>query len=138
MNRLATLFQEEQHQLKLNEFCAQRAWWSFIPPRSPHFGGIWEAGVKSVKSHLKLIMAEHKLSFEQFATVLTQIEAVLNSRPLVPVSDDPNDINAITPAHFLIGREFQGIQEPSYEHIPQGRLSQWQLVQDMKQKFWKL
>nr|XP_029733077.1 uncharacterized protein LOC115268963 [Aedes albopictus] len=84
-----------------------------------------------------MTMAEHKLTFEQFSTVLTQVEAILNSRPLTQLSDDPNDVSAITPAHFLIGREFQAILEPSYQHIPQGRLSTWQLVQDMKQKFWK-
>ncbi|XP_062538696.1 uncharacterized protein LOC134206972 [Armigeres subalbatus] len=139
MRRLASLFKEEQHQKKLNEFCTERTIeWSFIPPRSPHMGGIWEAGVKSVKSHLKMVMAENKLSFEQLATVLAQIEAILNSRPLSPLSNDPNDIAAITPAHFLIGREFQAIPEPSYQHLPQGRLSKWQLVQDIRQRFWRV
>ncbi|XP_058455828.1 uncharacterized protein LOC131433081 [Malaya genurostris] len=104
---------------------------------SPHFGGIWEAGVKSTKFHLKSVLAEHKLSYEELSTVLAQIEAILNSRPLTPVSNDPNDYSAITPAHFLIGRELHAIPEPSYSHIPAGRLSRWQFVQDLKQKFWK-
>lgn len=139
LQRLAELFRNEQHQQGLEAFCTQRGIkWSFIPPRSPHFGGIWEAGVKSVKLHLKRILAEHNLSYEQFSTVLAQIEAILNSRPLIPVSDDPSDVRAITPAHFLIGREFQAIPEPSYEEIPAGRLSKWQFLQDLKQKFWKL
>ncbi|XP_062713625.1 uncharacterized protein LOC134290488 [Aedes albopictus] len=139
LGRLAVLFKDEQFQKRLDQFCTQRSIeWSFIPPRSPHFGGIWEAGVKSVKSHLKLILAEHKLTYEEFATVLSQIEAVLNSRPLVPSSDDPNDITAITPAHFIIGREFQAIPEPSYDHIPVGRLSRLQFLQDLKHKFWKI
>lgn len=139
LQRLAELFRDEQHRLGLDAFCTQRGIkWSFIPPRSPHFGGIWEAGVKSVKQHLKRILAEHNLSYEQFSTVLAQIEAILNSRPLSQVSDDPNDVRAITPAHFLIGREFQAISEPSYQKIPPGRLSKWQFLQDLKQKFWNL
>ncbi|XP_058456427.1 uncharacterized protein LOC131433839 [Malaya genurostris] len=139
LRRLAELFRDEQHCRDLDTFCTQRGIkWSFIPPRSPHFGGIWEAGVKSVKRHLMRILAEHNLSFEQFSTVLTQIEAILNSRPLTPTSDDPNDVRAITPAHFLIGREFQAIPEPSYQQIHPGRLSKWQFVQDLKQKFWNL
>ncbi|XP_055590023.1 uncharacterized protein LOC129742186 [Uranotaenia lowii] len=139
LRRLAALFQEEQHQRTINDFTTQRGiQWSFIPPHSPHFGGIWEAGVKSVKTHLKLILAEHCLSYEQFSTVLAQIESILNSRPLCPLSDDPNDIRAITPAHFLIGREFQAIAEPSYHDIPANRLSRWQFLQDLKQKFWKI
>lgn len=139
MCRLAELFHDEQHIRAVNEYCAPRGIeWSFIPPRSPHFGGIWEAGVKSVKSHLKLVLAEHRLTFEALSTVLAQVEAILNSRPLTPASDDPNDLNAITPAHFIIGREFQAIPEPSYASIPQGRLSRLQFIQDLKQKFWRV
>lgn len=138
LERLATLFKSEMHQKKLNEFCTQRNIdWSFIPPRSPHFGGLWEAGVKSVKHHLRPILAGHKLSFEELCTVLCQIEATLNSRPLTSSSDDPNDMTAITPAHFLIGREFQAIAEPSYGNIKQGRLSRWQMLQGMREKFWQ-
>nr|CAI5862749.1 unnamed protein product [Callosobruchus analis] len=77
--------------------------WTFIPPRSPHFGGLWEAAVKTVKHHLKRSIGETRLSFEEFYTVLTQIEACVNSRPLYPLSDDPSDPSPLTPAHFIIG-----------------------------------
>lgn len=83
--------------------------------------------MKSVKHHLRPILAGHKLSYEELSTILCQIEATLNSRPLIPASDDPNDVTAITPAHFLIGREFQAIAEPSYGNVKQGRLSRWQV-----------
>jgi hypothetical protein len=56
--------------------------WHFIPAASPHFGGMWEAGVKSVKHHLRRIVGNHTLSMEEFGTLLCQIEACLNSRPL--------------------------------------------------------
>ncbi|GIY24383.1 reverse transcriptase [Caerostris darwini] len=56
--------------------------WHFIPS-SPHFGGIWEDGTKSVKFHLKRSISDCKLTFEEFSTLLCQIEAILNSRPLV-------------------------------------------------------
>lgn len=66
--------------------------WKFIPPRAPSFGGLWEAGVKSVKHHLKrVIPANTHLHYENFMTVLTGIEAVLNSRPLSPLSSNPSD-----------------------------------------------
>ena len=55
--------------------------WTFIPPNTPHCGGLREAGVKSVKHHLKRVIGEHTLTFEELTTVLVEIEACLNSRP---------------------------------------------------------
>lgn len=60
--------------------------WHFIPAYAPHMGGLWEAGVKSCKHHLKRIMSNSKLTFEECSTVLCQIESILNSRPLTPLS----------------------------------------------------
>ncbi|GFW53116.1 DNA double-strand break repair Rad50 ATPase [Trichonephila clavipes] len=57
--------------------------WHFIPPSSPHFGGIWESGIRSIKFHLKRVLGETILTFEELTTLLTQIEGLLNSRPLI-------------------------------------------------------
>jgi hypothetical protein len=75
--------------------------WEFNPPSAPHFGGLWEVGVKSVKTHLRRTIGEQILTFQELYTLLTQIEAVLNSRPLWAISSDPNDLTALTPGHFL-------------------------------------
>ncbi|XP_055924772.1 uncharacterized protein LOC129956842 [Argiope bruennichi] len=78
--------------------------WHTIPPLSPHFGGLWEAGVKSVKFHLKRVLGNSNLTFEELYTLLTQIEAILNSRPLVGAdNDDVDNLNVLTPSHFIIG-----------------------------------
>lgn len=111
--------------------------WHFIPPRSPHFGGLWEAGVKSVKAHLKRVAGNALLTFEEYYTLLTQIEAVLNSRPLSPLSMDPNDLNPLTPSHFLIGRSITSPPEPSLINESSNRLSKFQHIQKIKQDFWK-
>lgn len=88
--------------------------WNFIPPGSPHFGGLWEAGVKATKHHLKRVIANAVLTYEKLVTVINQIEAVLNSRPLEPLSNDPNDLEVLTPGHFLVGRPLISVPEPSF------------------------
>ncbi|XP_013181006.1 PREDICTED: uncharacterized protein LOC106127472 [Papilio xuthus] len=108
----------------------------FLPPHAPHFGGIWEAGVKSVKFHLKRILGNCNLTYEELNTVLVQIEAVLNSRPLTPLSADPSDLLPLTPGHFLIGRPLTALPAGCYEHHATGRLSRYQHLEHLRQHFW--
>jgi len=110
--------------------------WTFNPPYSPHMGGIFEAAVKSLKYHLRRIVGATIINFEDLTTVLTQIEAVLNSRPLTPMSNNPNDLSVLSPAHFLIGGPITAHPEPSLEHIPEQRLNRWQRSQRLLQHFW--
>lgn len=111
--------------------------WHFIPPHAPHFGGIWEAAVKSAKNHLKRVVGDVALTFEEMYTVLTQIEAVMNSRPLTPISNDPNDLSYLTPGHFLVGDALTFIPEQDITHLSINRLSRWQHVNQIYQHFWK-
>ncbi|XP_072403050.1 uncharacterized protein [Diabrotica undecimpunctata] len=122
---------------ELASFCANdKIAWKFIPANSPHFGGIWEAGIKSMKVHLRRTMKNNLLIFEEFQTLLVQVESVLNSRPLSPLSSNPNDFNPITPAHFLIGRPFTSLPEPDLTDISTNRLSRYQHLQMMHQHIW--
>lgn len=107
------------------------------PAGAPHFNGLAEAAVKSVKLHLKKTMGESKLSYEELSTLLAQVEACVNSRPLCSLSTDPNDINPLTPAHFLIGQP--AILPPDQNHLETKMtwLTRWQRVQQMTQYFWK-
>ncbi|XP_018402066.1 PREDICTED: uncharacterized protein LOC108779199 [Cyphomyrmex costatus] len=106
--------------------------WHFIPAYSPHFGGLWEAGIKSTKHHLKRVASNASLTFEEFYTLITQVEAILNSRPLTPMSTDPNDLIPLTPAHFLIGKTLNSMADPDVTHLPESRLSRWQLLQKLQ------
>nr|CAI5835101.1 unnamed protein product [Callosobruchus analis] len=111
--------------------------WSFIPPKAPHFGGIWEAGVRSVKTHLRKVMGNALLTYEELATVLVQIEALLNSRPLSPLSTNPSDLEPLTPSHFLIGRSMAACPDSDVLDVPTNRLDRYQLQQSIIQHFWK-
>lgn len=110
--------------------------WHFNPPGAPHFGGIWEAGVKSVKHHLRRVLGDTLLTFEELSTTLAQIEAILNSRPISPMSDDVDDPQALTPGHFLIGEPMNAVPDPCVpDKIPP--LRRWQLLQQITQHFWQ-
>jgi len=111
--------------------------WHFNPAGAPHMGGLWEAGVKSVKYHLHRVIGNTRLTFEELSTTTAQIEACLNSRPLTPMSSDPNELMALTPGHFLIGCPLTALPEADVTTLKEGRLSRWQLVQQMTQHFWK-
>ncbi|GFU89674.1 integrase catalytic domain-containing protein [Trichonephila clavipes] len=108
--------------------------WSFILPRSPNWGGLWEANIKSLKYHFKRIAGNSKFSYEELLTLITQIEAILNSRPL---SSDVDDLVVLTPAHFLIGRPITAIVEPSLLQCESNRLNVWQRITKSVQMIWK-
>ena len=110
---------------------------SFIPPYAPHFGGLWEAGVKSCKHHLRRVVGGINLTYEEFSTVLAQTEAILNSRPLTALSTDPNDLQPLTPAHFLIGRPLTTPACPDLTATPTNRLQRYDVIEKVRQGFWK-
>ncbi|GBN42268.1 hypothetical protein AVEN_67990-1, partial [Araneus ventricosus] len=109
--------------------------WRFNPPASPHFGGLWESVVKSFKFHLKRVIGTASVTFEELATITSQIEACLNSRPLSGISNDPNDLSALTPGHFLIRKPLTAIPQvpiPDDLHL----CDRWRMIQRMIQHFW--
>ncbi|GFU86988.1 integrase catalytic domain-containing protein [Trichonephila clavipes] len=108
--------------------CEERVEWSFIPPRAPNHGGLWEAGVKAVKYHLRRVMGNLRFTYEEFLTILNQIEGVLNSRPLYPLSCDPGDFDALTPGHFLVGRPITAIAEPSLTEVSDNRINHYNSI----------
>ncbi|XP_011883612.1 PREDICTED: uncharacterized protein LOC105570777, partial [Vollenhovia emeryi] len=126
----------QEHQRVSHLLSQDNTRWEFNPPATPHMGGKWEAVVKSIKYHLRRTIGESVLTFEELTTLLTQIEAILNSRPLEPLSDDADDIAALTPGHFLVGSPLTAIPEPSLTDLAISRLSRWQLIQQKTQHFW--
>ncbi|XP_037906726.1 uncharacterized protein LOC119648870 [Hermetia illucens] len=109
----------------------------FIPVATPHFGGLWEAGVKSAKRHIKGVFDECRIvpTFEEFSTILCQIEACLNSRPLVPLSNSPDDLEELTPAHFLVSRPLMAL--PEVDITNESLHDRWQQLKQINQIFWK-
>jgi hypothetical protein len=134
---LGSVLSRSEHSTVFNFSSSEGITWKFNPPAAPHHGGIWEAGVKSMKYHLRRTMGRSLLTLEELFTLTAQIEACLNSRPLCPLSSDPNDLSPLTPGHFLIGSALTAIPEPDLNSTPVTRLDRWQLVQSLTQSFWK-
>lgn len=121
----------------IKNYCSDQAiQWHFTTPLAPHAGGIYESGIKSMKHHLKRIMTT-TYNFEQFTTILCKVEAVLNSRPLTPLSNDPSDFRVLTPGHFLVGGPLNSIPQCKFAEIPQNRLKTWDGLQQIQQQFWR-
>ncbi|XP_066596496.1 uncharacterized protein [Prorops nasuta] len=111
--------------------------WHFNPPLSPHFGGLWEAAVKSFKHHFKRVIGDKLLTLKEINTFAVEIEAILNSRPLCPISSDPNDPLSLTPAHLFIGKPLIGMPESDVSAIPDNRLNSWRIIQKIRLDFWR-
>lgn len=109
----------------------------FSPTYAPHFGGIFEAGVKSAKFHLKRVMGNSHLTYEEISTLFAQVEAILNSRPLCPLSSSPDDFLCLTPGNFLIGRALTALPSPALEDCNPNNLQRYARLQQIYQHFWK-
>ncbi|XP_039287409.1 uncharacterized protein LOC120352040 [Nilaparvata lugens] len=111
--------------------------WKFIPPRAPHFGGIWENAVKNFKRILRVNTFNVIMNYKELNTFATQIEAILNSRPLIPLTEDPDDLSYLSPAHFLIGRPLMALpfHAPATTHVD--NRSHWRQLQEAVKELWK-
>ncbi|XP_050339953.1 uncharacterized protein LOC126766136 [Bactrocera neohumeralis] len=138
MAELQQQFLKQQHVEAVYRQClVEGIDWKFIPPRSPHFGGLWEASIKIAKFYFWRIVGSAVPTFDELRTLVCQISAVINSRPLCPITENPDDLDVLTPGHFLIGAPLTSIPEPNLSTINTSRLSNWQRIQFMQQTFWK-
>ena len=110
--------------------------WHNSPQRAPHFGGLWEAAVKSAKYHLKRLVGTERLTFEEMSTICCNVESCINSRPLEPVtSHDIDGLCPLTPSHFLIGRAARAYPKDRMHHNPT-TLQRWDICKKASQDFW--
>ncbi|XP_066583621.1 uncharacterized protein [Prorops nasuta] len=138
LREILSFFNEKDSTSKIQDFnIKNHIQWHFIPPAAPHFGGLWEASVKIFKHHLYRVVGESLFTFEEFNTFVVEIEGVLNSRPIMAMSTDPNDLQALSPGHFLIGRPLIAVPENDFLSVPENRLSTWQHISKVRQDFWK-
>ena len=138
--KVQSLFSKDTNENSIKNYINSRGIeWITIPPRAPHFGGLWEAAIKSMKRHLRRCVGTQILTHDELNTFVIQIEGILNSRPLTPMSADPNDLQPLTPAHFILGRGMNDLLSLTASESDENlhlnvRLK---LLEKLKSSFWK-
>ncbi|XP_037898153.1 uncharacterized protein LOC119642916 [Glossina fuscipes] len=133
----SSIFSENGKQLVTSTCSSKGIQFHFIPPKAPHFRGLWEAAVKSARQLLIRSVGSASLTYEELETVVIEIEAILNSRPLTPMTNDPSDISFLTPGHLLIGEDPTAQVDTEASSKKLSLLSRWELVSQVKHEFWK-
>ncbi|XP_053385697.1 uncharacterized protein LOC128550515 [Mercenaria mercenaria] len=78
--------------------------WKFIPQHAPWYGGWWERLIGLTKTSLKKVLGKALINLETLQTLITEVECIINDRPLTHSSTDPTDDVPLTPSHLLYGR----------------------------------
>lgn len=117
--------------------CDHEIKWKFIPSHAPHFGGLWKSAVRIAKRHMQRMLGDVNPTYEELYTLLCEIEAILNSRPLTPLSSDPNDLQCLTPGHFIIGTALNSFPVPDIDQNPGRMPVRWQRVDQIRRQIWR-
>lgn len=137
LNEMYTLLLTSDFQSNIRqELLKNRIEWRLIPPRAPHFGGMWESNIKSVKTHLFRVVGKQLLTYEELLTVLVQIEGILNSRPLCVLSADPHP-DILTPAHFLMSTPLKYLPSSELTDERASLTSRKKLLDQLVNSYWK-
>lgn len=140
LNEIYQFIQSTSYNNYLNkELLNHRIQFKRSPPYGPHFNGLCEINIRCVKTHLAKAIGTRVLTYEEFSTVLTQIEGLLNSRPLCtrPSSSDTSEIAALTPNHFLNVTPLKFLPAEDLTELPDNRLSRFQIVSKLTHIFWR-
>jgi len=128
----------KQHTASISSVClADGIDWKLIPPRAPHFDGLWEAAAKSDKFHFYRVVGASILAIDELRTLAYEISAILNFRPHCPISENAESLEVLAPAHFLKGSSYNKFPESDITRLREDRLSRWHRVTHMQQHFWK-
>lgn len=111
--------------------------WDFGPPTGAHHGGVWEIKVKSAKKVLRSVIKQQVLNDEGLRTVLCEVEAILNGCPLTIASDDPMDLEPLTPNHLLLLRGKPSLPPGTFSKDDMYSKRRWRQVQYISDLFWK-
>ena len=128
---------DDWNQEKIHQFLLQQnVKWLFNPPGS-HHGGIWERCIRTAQKILMVLLKQQVVDDECLSTVMCEVEAIMNSRPLTKVSDDPKDLAALTPNHLLLLRPGPSLPPGTFSGSDMYCRRRWRQVQYLSNVFWR-
>ncbi|KAL3201126.1 hypothetical protein MRX96_043084 [Rhipicephalus microplus] len=101
-----------------NHASIHRIYWKLIAERAPSWGCFWKQVIQTIKNALKRCLRRSGLSYEELLTVLAEVEAIVNCRPLTKLCKDAEDAEALTPSHFLTGKRVVGFPASTRGSLP--------------------
>ena len=119
-----------------NELLQREVQWLFNAPGASHHGGTWERLIRETRKLLNFLLHQKVLDDESLYTFMCEVENILNGRPITPVSDDPKDLEALTPNHLLIYRSAQPLAPGIFSEADTYSRKRWKLVQHLATQFW--
>lgn len=125
------------HPTLQSELAKHQVTFLFNPPSAPHFGGVWEREIKSIKAALYATIQMQTVTEEVLCTVLIEIEGILNSKPLGYVSSDVADPDPVTPNMLLMGRPDPSLPQVVYPESELLSRRRWRHTQVLADLFWR-
>ena len=129
---------EGWNQQKIHESLLQKdIKWIFNPPAGSHHGGVWERCIRTVKKVFNALIKEQTMDDEGISTLLCEVESIVNGRPITKVSDDPRDLEALTPNHLLLLHPGSSIPPGRFSRSDNSSMRRWRQVQYLADLFWR-
>jgi hypothetical protein len=129
---------KDWNQEKIHEFLLQKEIkWIFNPPTASHHGGVWERCIRTTRKVMKDLLREQTLDDESLLTLMCEVEAIINGRPITKVSDDSKDSEALTPNHLLLLRTGPTLPPGRFQKEDLYSRRRWRQVQYLADVFWR-
>jgi hypothetical protein len=129
---------ENWNQEKIHQFLLQQnVKWIFNPPLGSHHGGVWERCIRTVRKILLALLKQQTVDDECLTTVMCEVESIMNSRPLTKVSDDPSDLEALTPNHLLLLQPGPSLPPGIFRETDLYCRRRWRQAQYLSDVFWR-
>lgn len=136
-NELKRLLKDIDHQQLEASLSTRGVEWSFIPPGAPHFGGCWERLVRTVKTAMRGMLKDHHPTDLVLHTTLCEVMNIVNNRPLIPVSNCPQEAEQLTPNMLLLGRTNYLAYDCEFEERDLNRKAAYKHAQIFADRFWR-